>query len=135
MRKKTIKHTNMLRPRPATSNPEYSRLVFVCRGCTMNESRRFVWEGFVGSMADDPINRNIDNSYLTLEEEPGNIHDPNAIQVVCRGEHFGTMGYVGREFTKQVKEILNECQSYRVDIVDWNQGGQKEVQLVLTWKP
>lgn len=92
----------------------------------MNESRRFVWDGFVGSMADDPINQNIDNSYLTLEEEPGNFHDPNAVQVVCRGEHFGTMGYVGREFTRQVKEILNECQSYRVDMVDGTRAAKKK---------
>lgn len=135
MKKKTIKHTNMLRPRPVTDDQEYSRLAFVCRGCTMNESRKDTWNGFVASMANDPINQNIDNSYLTLEEEPGNIHDPNAVQVVCRGEFFGTMGYVGREFCLQVKEILTKCKSYRVDMVDWNQGGQKEVQLVLTWKP
>lgn len=131
--KKTIKHTNILRPKPAKDDPGYNRLAFVCRGCTMMESRRYTWAGFVGSMADDPINQNTDNSYLTLEEEPGNIHDPNAVQVVCRGEHFGTMGYVGREFTLQVKEILSKCKSYRVDMADWSQGGQKEVDLILTW--
>lgn len=130
---KTIKHGNMLQPNPGLDQPGYNYFRFVCRGCTIKESRKDTWDGFVASMANDPINQSIDNSYLTLEEEPGNAYDPNAVQVVCRGEFFGTMGYVGREFCLQVKEILSKCKSYRVDMADWSQGGQKEVSLILTW--
>lgn len=130
---KTIKHENMLQPNPGLDQPGYNYFKFVCRGCTMMERRKTTWNGFVASMSNDQINQKRDNSYLTLEEEPGNAHDPNAIQIVCRGEVFGTMGYVGREFTLPVKDILSKCKSYRVDMADWKQAGQKEISLILTW--
>lgn len=132
--KNTIKHENILRPKPSKDNLNYNRLQFICRGCSLMESRRAVWAGFIGSMANDPINQDFDNSYLTLEEEPDNHYDSNAIQVVCRGEFFGTAGYVGREFTVQIKDILSKCHSYRVDMVDWSQGNLKEIPLILTWE-
>lgn len=104
---------------------------FACRGCAIR-NRKYLWEGFVSSMA-DPWNRAHDNSYMELVEEPNNSYDPNAIKVVCRGEFFGTMGYVGKEFTSEVKKILDKCQSYRVDMLNEEEAGQREVFLVLTW--
>lgn len=129
---KTIKHTNMLQPNPGLNQDGYGYFQFICRGCTMR-GREDIWTGFRSSIWDS-LNRDQDNSYITLEEEPSNPYDPNAIQVVCRGEFFGTMGYVGREFTLPIKEILGNCKSYRVDMVDEEEAGQREVRLVLTWK-
>lgn len=105
---------------------------FVCRGCSMRDRER-LWHFFVSSIGSD-INREIDNSYLTLEEEPNNAHDPNAVQVVCRGEAFGMMGYVGKEYAVEVKAILKECADYRLDMVDEEAAGNREILLEMTWK-
>lgn len=129
---KTVKHLNVMHPNPGIDQEGYDYFYFVCRGCTMR-NRQSIWEGYCSSMS-DPYNKEIDNSYLSLEEEPTNTYDPNAILVVCRGEFFGNMGYVGKEFTGEIKKILEECQTYRVDMVDIKERGQREVHLVLTWK-
>lgn len=128
---KTIKHTNMLKPNPGINQKGYRYFEFLCRGCTI-KYRKQIWAGFVSSM-DDPINKAIDNSYLTLEEEPSNEYDPNAVMVVCRGEFFGTVGYVGKEFTADVKDILAKCVEYRVDMLNEKYAGEKEIRLLLTW--
>lgn len=128
---KTIKHTNMLRPNPGLNAEGYNYLQFTCRGCTMRY-REEAWRNYVSSI-DSPINRNIDNSYLTLEEEPSNRYDPNAVKVVCRGEHFGDLGYVGKEFAPTVKEILGKCISYRVDMIDEAAAGNNQIELIMTW--
>lgn len=75
-----------------------------------------------------------DNSYMTLEAEPENLYDPNAIKVVCRGEFFGTMGYVGREYTRAVKAVLDSCKCYRLDMADVQMLEKREINLVLTWE-
>lgn len=129
---KFVKHRNMLQPNPGLNQEGYEYFQFVCRGCTMR-GREDVWHGFRSSIWDD-LNRSIDNSYLSLEEEPTNRYDPNAVQVVCRGEYFGTAGYVGKEFAPAVKEVLAKCSAYRVDMIDEAEVGQKEVRLVITWK-
>lgn len=129
---KTIKHENILRPNPGMEAEGYNYFEFPCRGCTMRY-RRELWENFVSSIG-GWMNRSIDNSYLTFEEEPNNSYDPNAIMVVCRGEFFGTAGYVGKEFTLKIKEILNACESYRIDMIDEEDVGKKEIKLIVTWK-
>lgn len=128
----TIKHENILKSRPKDGEEGLHYLQFMCRGCTMM-NRKNLWHGFTSSIA-GKANWEIDNSYLSLEEEPSNIYDPNAIMVVCRGEFFGTVGYVGKEYTTEIKEILNKCISYRIDMVDESMAGEKEIALILTWK-
>lgn len=105
---------------------------FVCRGCTM-QNRERLWHNFASSIA-DAWNRSIDNSYLIFEEEPNNPYDPNAVMIVCRGEFFGTVGYVGREWTLPVKEILKTCTSYHIDMVNVKDIGKKEISLMISWK-
>jgi len=95
--------------------------------------REQIWQGFISSIAGKWDQEN-DNSYMTLEEEPENRYDPNAIMVVCRGEFFGTMGYVGKEYTKAVKEVLDRCECYRLDMEDDQECGNREINLVLIWK-
>ena len=96
-------------------------------------NREETWEGFISSIS-GALNREIDNSYLSLEEEPDNRYDENAVMVVCRGEFFGTVGYVGKEYAVRIKELLASCKFYRVDMVDETQVGQREIDLVMTWK-
>lgn len=132
---KTIKHLNLISAKEkANPENEYKQMQFVCRGCTMMQCRKHIWYGWNSSMVDNPMNIEIDNSYLTLEEEPDNQYDPNAIMVVCRGEFFGTAGYVGREYTQKVKEVLDKCKAYRLDVVNNAEIGQKEITLVLSWE-
>lgn len=129
---KFVKHRNMLQPNLGLEQEGYEYFHFVCRGCTMR-GREDLWNGFCSSIGNE-LNRSIDNSFLSLEEEPSNRYDPNAVQVVCRGEFFGTMGYVGKEFAPGVKEILEKCSAYRVDMINATEAGQREVRLLLTWK-
>lgn len=129
---KTVKHLNLLKPNPGLDKEGYNYFNFVCRGCTMRDRER-IWHGFFSSIEGE-INRAIDNSYLTLEEEPENKYDKNAVMVVCRGEFFGTAGYVGREFAAEIKQILECCKEYRVDMTDETEVGNKEIHLVMTWK-
>ncbi len=104
---------------------------FIVRGCTMR-GRDLIWSSYIGSIAGE-YNKTHDNSYLIFEEEPDNEYDPNAIKIVVRGEHFGTAGYVGREFTAKIKEILSKCKEYRIDIVDEKEVGNKEMTLVMRY--
>ena len=126
---KNIKHTNIMAYKNKTTHD--SCVEIICRGCTMC-NREEVWESFISSIS-GYINREIDNSYLTFVEEPGNQHDPNAIQVVCRGEIFGMAGYVGKEYTGTVKNILTQCNSYRIEIKNENEVGQREICLLVYW--
>lgn len=128
---KKTKHNNVLQPNPGLNHSGFNYFSFICRGCTMRE-RDIKWHNFLSSIS-DRYNRQTDNSYLTFEEEPNNMHDPQAITVLCRGEEFGTMGYVGREFTSQIKEILNNCKFYRIDMVDESKTISKEIELIVTW--
>jgi len=130
---KIIKHNNMLRPNPGINQNGYNYYKFICRGCSMNK-RRYRWIEFTNSISSF-FNKELDNSYLTFEEEPENKYDSNAIRVVCRGEMFGELGYVGREFTLDVKKILKECISYRIDMLNICEAGQNEIPLIITWKP
>lgn len=136
-----IKHENIL-SYTEKNDMEVKTIDIECRGCAIRK-REEKWDGYlssIGRLAD--LNHSIsgmydrvhDNSYLTLEEEPDNEYDPNAIQVVVRGEFFGTAGYIGREYTKQVKEILDRCNAYRLDMKDESECGNNTIHLVLSWR-
>lgn len=126
---KKIKHENMLQPNPGRSEIGYNYFEFICRS---GGARPNLWNRFLCSIS-DPVSRKEDNSYLMLVEEPSNKYDPNAVIVLCCGEFCGNVGYVGKEFTMQVKDILKECQTYRVDMIDENQVNEAEISLLLTW--
>lgn len=127
---KRIKHENMLQPNPGKRKDGYNYFEFICRGGNI---RRNIWNGFISSIS-EPLKRKEDNSYLMLVEEPSNKYDPNAVMILCRGEFFGTVGYVGREFTVQVKEILEKCWNYRIDMIDESMTEEREIPLLLTWE-
>ena len=122
---KNKKHNNIMNF--CEKNKNNQSIEFVYRGCAIR-NRQDKWFGFVSS-----IKIGEDNSYLIFEEEPSNRYDPNAIMVVCRGEFFGTMGYVGREYTGRIKEILEKCKAYHIDMIDENEKGEKEIKLLIQW--
>ena len=129
---KRIKHENILNPNPGPNKEGYNYMPFVARGCSMTY-RKQLWYNFTSSIV-ARWDRENDNSYITFEEEPGNPYDPNAIMLMCRGEFFGTMGYVGKEHTTSIKEILATCEKYRVDMIDEENAGDSVIPLLLTWK-
>lgn len=104
----------------------------ICRGCTMKNRER-IWHNFVSSIMGSR-NREIDNSYLIFEEEPTNEYDPNAIKVIVKGEVFGVAGYVGKEYTVKIKEILNDCRLYHLDMIDEYEVGEREIRLIMQWE-
>ena len=63
--------------------------------------------------------------------EPGNRYDPNAIAALNRGEAYGTLGYVGREFTDAVRELVAHkgvmVRNLHVEVVDLADFGDHEV--------
>jgi len=129
---KTRKHKNILHRRDIEEHrTELQTFEFECRGCTML-GRDIRWDGYISSTRDDEL-LNSDNSYLMFEEELFNIHDPNAIMVMIKGEMFGLAGYVGREFTREIKDILRQCSLYRIDMKDRDECGKKTINLVMTW--
>ena len=117
--------------RPLYKNRCGNFFEIICRGCSLR-NRPTVLGGYISSIS-NTHNRLIDNSYLTFKEEPDNKFAPNAILVVVRGEVFGTIGYVGKEFTAKVKDVLNKCSNCRIDMVDKEELGKKEVRLVVHW--
>lgn len=103
-------------------------LRFTCRGCSV-QGRERIWRGFVNSCSAGGE----DNSYLTLEAEPTNTYDSNAVKVVCRGEFFGVVGYVAKEQAAEVKRVLAGCKRYHVVMVNVDSVGDREISLILTW--
>lgn len=99
----------------------------ICRGCTIGK-RKGLWDFFKSS---NYIFQS--NTYMIFEPEPTNVHDPNAVKIVFKGEIFGTAGYVGKEFTAEVKEIIKQASNYTIDLVDERQIGYREVALRVRW--
>lgn len=130
---KTINHNNVMHPNPGRDQEGYHYFLFPCRGCMVGERKKLLWEHWLSSMS-DRLNRETDNSWMMLVEEPENRYDPNAVAVVCKGEAYGTMGYVGKEYTAEIKAILSQCSKYRLDPAEEITEVQGQVQLLLTWK-
>lgn len=86
---------------------------FVCRGNNIGRRKELLYS-FLSSISSD-INFSINNSYLFFETEPNNPHDSNAIAILCGGEIFGTIGYVGKDYTKDIKQILDNSKSYKIE--------------------
>lgn len=57
------------------------------------------------------------NSYMQLKPDPKNKFDSDAIEVLCRGEMFGQMGFVAKEMTENVRKF---AEMTKTDITDLN---------------
>lgn len=128
----TIKHENILLPNPGRGRDDFNYFEFSCRGAQHGRKGQTL-RNFISS-TEEAFNRQNDNSYLMFVEEPENAYDSDAISILCRGEMFGTVGYVGYEFTRDIKAILSRCDSYRIDLVDRHAPIDKNVRMVVTWQ-
>ena len=124
MARKGNQHNNILRYKNLTG--EEKEYEFIVRGCTIRH-RDEIWIMYINSVGGNWEKEN-DNSYLIFEDEP------DAIMTVVKGEHFGTAGYVGKEFTGDIKKILSECELYRIDLKDEEEVGNKEMTLVMRYR-
>lgn len=86
--------------------------IFECRGHAMY-NRKKVLDSYLSSIQIDA-----NASRLRLVPEPHNAYDANAIKVMSRGEVFGHIGYVGREYTATVHAIIVNHPSYEVRLID-----------------
>ena len=108
-------------------------VVVPIRGCNFNSSRVSLWQEirrWNDLKAGDP---NYRNSYVQLKAEPNNKYDPNAIAIWCRGEAFGQLGYVARDYTDAIRSLLPEGKSPEdmiCKVLDWTDFEQGTVLLV-----
>lgn len=75
---------------------------------------------------------NYKNSFVQLKADPKNNFDPNAIAVFCRGEAYGQLGYVAKEYTSEIRAILPEegkPEDLICKVVDWTNLEQGTVLL------
>lgn len=80
------------------------RMVVPCRfGSVQSGYRRELLDSYWTSNAGDVSK---DNSWIELKREPDNDVDPNAIQVWVKGEHYGQLGYIGRQYCESVMAII-----------------------------
>ena len=129
--KKNITHHNHLSYQDCISAENVNHFDFVGRGCSFREREQLL--NNYKSSIHNKLNRSIDNSYILLEEEPDNRYDPNAVLLLCKGEFFGTLCYVGRKYTEEIKNILNTCKQYRVDLKNRNAAVRSEMTFVISW--
>lgn len=75
------------------------------------------------------------NSYAQLKAEPKNRYDPNAIEILARGEEFGHMGYIAKEQTAAVRRLAEYADVDLCDITVFmscsDDVGFKTVRLLL----
>lgn len=75
------------------------------------------------------------NTYAQLKPEPKNKFDPQAIEVLARGEFFGHMGYIAKEQTDAVRALARyagcDLKDIAVQIVCTGDVGFKSVRLAL----
>lgn len=73
------------------------------------------------------------NTYAQLKPEPKNKFDPQAIEVLARGEFFGHMGYIAKEQTDAVRALARyagcDLKDIAVQIVCTGDVGFKSVRL------
>lgn len=98
----------------------------ICRGCTMRGRER-TWHSYLSSSEQEKT----DNSYIIFKPDKKNQYDPNAIEVLSKGEIFGQLGYVGREYTQEVKEMLSKKIPYTVKMTDEKKIVDREIELIV----
>lgn len=118
---------NRSRKKEDKENEDDNTITFTVRGCNRNQHRDILW----GQIADKQKNEEF-NSYIQLKREPKNKFDPNAVLVLCRGEFYGTLGYIAREETYKYREILEQGKEIEeVLMANTNDVGNKEIQIVV----
>lgn len=101
---------------------------FECVGCFVKARK----DRLVGYVASNGAGE--ENSYLTLKKEPSNPYDPNAIAVLVKGEYYGTVGYVGKDYIQEVKSIIKKHKHYKLDMANRSDYELDRIPMVITWE-
>lgn len=118
---------------PAGGGRHLPVALITARGCSMNEWRiQNMRQAAECESSDAP--QGYGNTYLTLKEDKRNKHDPDAIELLAKGEFFGNAGFVAREQTKTVRELAEFCgvrvKDLGVAIADKSAIGGREVPII-----
>lgn len=70
-------------------------LAATARGCAFGEDMTARWREVEACQRRDAVQGYM-NTYAQLKPEPKNKFDPQAIEVLARGEFFGHMGYIAK---------------------------------------
>lgn len=104
------------------------------RGCAFTESRSYHWQKIADAAGPAP-SQGHRNNYIQLRPEPKNEYDKNAIAVMCRGEGYGTIGYIAKEQTNFVREFAQamsrKIKELNVTLLVKPEEGQKTIPLVV----
>lgn len=106
------------------NNKPVKEFWFNCRGAKMKEMKA-CW---------DKIQKDSDytnETYLFLENDPDNFYDSEAIAVKVAGRYNGILGYVGREYIRDVRKILENCEKYKLELDD--EHGMSYIRIRLLW--
>lgn len=109
-------------------------LAATARGCAFGEDMTARWREVEACHRRDAVQGYM-NTYAQLKPEPKNKFDPQAIEVLARGEFFGHMGYIAKEQTDAVRALARyagcDLKDIAVQIVCTGDVGFKSVRLAL----
>ena len=109
-------------------------LAVTARGCAFGEDMTARWREVEVCQRRDAVQGYM-NTYAQLKPEPKNKFDPQAIEVLARGEFFGHMGYIAKEQTDAVRALARyagcDLKDIAVQIVCTGDVGFKSVRLAL----
>ena len=123
---------------PAGGGKHLPVAFLTARGCSMNEWRA---QNLRQSAECESPNapQGYGNTYLTLKEDKRNKYDPDAIELLAKGEFFGNAGFVGKEQTKTVRALAELCgvrvKDLGVAVADKSALGEREVPIIAYGAP
>jgi len=110
-------------------------LAATARGCAFGEDMTARWREVEACQRRDAVQGYMNTYDAQLKPEPKNKFDPQAIEVLARGEFFGHMGYIAKEQTDAVRALARyagcDLKDIAVQIVCTGDVGFKSVRLAL----
>lgn len=110
----TMKMKGVIANTYTPTNPAAAAIIIVPLRFGTNMYKRNRYESYLSSRINSADGW---NSYLTLKREPDNPVDKNAVKVISRGEVYGEVGYVGKEYAELITEILKKRRDLKVEEV------------------
>ena len=99
-----------------------------CTGCNQKISTD-TWQNIILSL-EGTKKTSRGKSFFVFEEDECLL---NEMQIVCRGEFFGTIGLVLQEDVEKVRKILSKCKEYRIELAENEEVGQEKMRLIIYW--
>lgn len=110
----TMKMKGVISNAYTPTNPAAAAIIIIPLRFGTNMYKRYTYESYLSSRIGSADGR---NSYLTLKREPDNPVDKNAVKVISKGEVYGEVGYVGKEYAELITEILKRRRDLKVEEV------------------